>query len=141
MVHRNLARTTIAGRSYLWRSYCIPCLTCEVIRVDPPNAAVESALAEIFINYHRKDRPDFAYRLAEHLRGYFGHERVFIDIDSIPAGSNYREAIDSALKATKVFLSGKYMDKIVFENGGYKFREKIVVYDTLQIPSMIVIPI
>lgn len=42
---------------------------------------------------------------------------------------------------TKVFIAGKYVDKIVFENGGYKFREKIVVYDTLQIPSMIVIPI
>ena len=44
-------------------------------------------------------------------------------------------------EATKVFIAGKYMDKIVFENGGYKFREKIVVYDTLQIPGMIVIPI
>jgi anthranilate 1,2-dioxygenase small subunit len=42
---------------------------------------------------------------------------------------------------TKIFIAGKYVDKIVFENGGYKFREKIVVYDTLQIPSMIVIPI
>ena len=42
---------------------------------------------------------------------------------------------------TKVFIAGKYVDKIVFETGGYKFREKIVVYDTLQIPSMIVIPI
>ena len=42
---------------------------------------------------------------------------------------------------TKVFIAGKYMDKIVLENGRYKFREKIVVYDTLQIPSLIVIPI
>lgn len=42
---------------------------------------------------------------------------------------------------TKVFIAGKYVDKIVFENGGHKFSEKIVIYDTLQIPSMIVIPI
>jgi anthranilate 1,2-dioxygenase small subunit len=42
---------------------------------------------------------------------------------------------------TKVFNAGKYVDKIVLEGGRYRFKEKIVVYDTIQIPSMIVIPI
>jgi anthranilate 1,2-dioxygenase small subunit len=42
---------------------------------------------------------------------------------------------------TKVFNTGKYVDKIVLEDGKYRFKEKIVVYDTIQIPSMIVIPI
>ncbi len=42
---------------------------------------------------------------------------------------------------TKVFNAGKYVDKIVLEGGRYRFKEKIVVYDTLQIPGMIVIPI
>jgi anthranilate 1,2-dioxygenase small subunit len=42
---------------------------------------------------------------------------------------------------TKVFNAGKYLDKIVLEDGRYRFKEKIVVYDTVQIPGMIVIPI
>ncbi|HKQ73732.1 MAG TPA: aromatic-ring-hydroxylating dioxygenase subunit beta [Blastocatellia bacterium] len=42
---------------------------------------------------------------------------------------------------TKVFNAGKYVDKIVLEDGKYRFKEKIVIYDTVQIPSMIVIPI
>jgi anthranilate 1,2-dioxygenase small subunit len=42
---------------------------------------------------------------------------------------------------TKVFNAGKYVDKIVLEGGRYRFKEKIVVYDTVQIPSLIVIPI
>ena len=42
---------------------------------------------------------------------------------------------------TKVFNAGKYVDKIVFEGGRYRFQEKIVVYDTIQIPGLIVIPI
>jgi anthranilate 1,2-dioxygenase small subunit len=42
---------------------------------------------------------------------------------------------------TKVFNTGKYVDKIVLEGGRYRFKEKIVVYDTVQIPSLIVIPI
>jgi anthranilate 1,2-dioxygenase small subunit len=42
---------------------------------------------------------------------------------------------------TKVFNAGKYLDKIVLEDGRYRFKEKIVVYDTIQIPGLIVIPI
>ena len=42
---------------------------------------------------------------------------------------------------TKVFNTGKYVDKIVFKDGKYKFEEKVVIYDTIQIPSLIVIPI
>jgi anthranilate 1,2-dioxygenase small subunit len=42
---------------------------------------------------------------------------------------------------TKVFNVGKYVDNIVFEGGRYRFQEKIVVYDTIQIPGLIVIPI
>lgn len=42
---------------------------------------------------------------------------------------------------TKVFNAGRYLDRVVFLDGRPKFKEKIVVYDTLQIPSLLVIPI
>ncbi len=42
---------------------------------------------------------------------------------------------------TKVFNTGRYLDEVVFVNGSAKFRKKVVVYDTLQIPSLLVIPL
>jgi len=42
---------------------------------------------------------------------------------------------------TKVFNVGKYKSKIVFADGRPKFQEKLVIYDSLQIPGMLVIPI
>ena len=42
---------------------------------------------------------------------------------------------------TKIFNSGKYADKVVFVDGKPKFQEKIVIYDTTLIPSLLVIPI
>ena len=42
---------------------------------------------------------------------------------------------------TQIFNTGKYADKIVFVDGKPKFREKIVIYDTTLIPSLLVIPI
>ncbi len=39
-----------------------------------------------------------------------------------------------------VFLSGKYLDSIVFEAGMAKFRERIVVCDSGRIDTLIVIP-
>jgi len=42
---------------------------------------------------------------------------------------------------TKVFMAGKYRSKIVFIEGRPKFQEKIVIYDSLQIPGLLVIPL
>jgi anthranilate 1,2-dioxygenase small subunit len=42
---------------------------------------------------------------------------------------------------TKVFNVGKYRAKIAFVAGRAKFSELIVIYDSLQIPGLLVIPI
>ena len=42
---------------------------------------------------------------------------------------------------TKVFMAGKYQSKIVFIDSRAKFQEKIVIYDSLQIPGLLVIPL
>jgi anthranilate 1,2-dioxygenase small subunit len=42
---------------------------------------------------------------------------------------------------TKVFNAGRYADKVLLENGEPKFQEKLVIYDSLQIPGMLVIPV
>lgn len=42
---------------------------------------------------------------------------------------------------TKVFNAGQYVDKIILNNGSAKFAEKVVIYDTIQIPGLLVVPI
>ncbi len=42
---------------------------------------------------------------------------------------------------TEVYNTGKYVDQVVFEQGEPKLKERLVVYDTLNIPSLLVTPI
>ena len=42
---------------------------------------------------------------------------------------------------TEIYNAGKYVDKIVFENGVAKFKEKVVVLDTCRIKSLLVVPL
>ncbi|SDI83650.1 aromatic-ring-hydroxylating dioxygenase subunit beta [Paenibacillus naphthalenovorans] len=42
---------------------------------------------------------------------------------------------------TEVYNVGQYMDKITFVNGEAKFKEKLAVYDTALIPTLLVTPI
>lgn len=42
---------------------------------------------------------------------------------------------------SKIFNVGQYRDKIVFLGGKPKFKERIVIYDSLQVPGLLVIPI
>ena len=55
--------------------------------------------------------------------------------------SNYVVLQTLQNEETKVFNAGQYVDKIVFDNGRPKFQEKLVIYDTIQIPGLLVIPI
>ena len=55
--------------------------------------------------------------------------------------SNYVVLQTLQSEETKVFNAGQYVDKIVFDNGSPKFQEKIVIYDTIQIPGLLVVPI
>jgi anthranilate 1,2-dioxygenase small subunit len=43
--------------------------------------------------------------------------------------------------STALYSTGEYRDTIVFENGGARYREKIVVLDTSRVASLLVTPI
>jgi hypothetical protein len=47
----------------------------------------------VFMSYRRADDRHFVGRLHDRLCDAFGEERVFRDIDSIPAGTNFRQVI------------------------------------------------
>jgi hypothetical protein len=58
----------------------------------------------ISISYRRADSAGITGRIFDRLRLKYGAESVFIDIDSIPLGTNYKQHIDDTLHATDVLL-------------------------------------
>ena len=61
--------------------------------------------------------------------------------DCYTVQANYAVLQTTPGEETKVFNAGRYADKVVLGNGEPKFQEKIVIYDSLQIPGMLVIPV
>jgi hypothetical protein len=59
----------------------------------------------IFIIYRRHDTAAYAGRLYDNLSQHFGFERIFMDIDTIPPGASFEEAIDQAVKSSGVMLA------------------------------------
>ncbi|MBM4258348.1 MAG: aromatic-ring-hydroxylating dioxygenase subunit beta [Deltaproteobacteria bacterium] len=54
----------------------------------------------------------------------------------------FRTAADAVqYGATEMYSAGAYRDKVVFEDGVAKFREKIVVADTCKVSSLLVTPL
>src|SRR2546430_11860155 len=59
----------------------------------------------IFLSYRRQDSPGHAGRLHDRLATRFGMENVFIDVDAIEPGLDFREVIDSAVGACDVLIA------------------------------------
>jgi len=62
-------------------------------------------LSAIFISYRREDSEDSARALYESLLPLFGKERVFIDVEDIALGFDFRQAVESSLSTCGVFLA------------------------------------
>ena len=54
-------------------------------------------MAKIFLSYRREDSRGVAGRIYDRLRGYFGLDSVFFDVDSVPPGADFPEYIESVL--------------------------------------------
>lgn len=59
----------------------------------------------IFINYRRGDQPGFAGRLYDRLMQAFPGERLFMDVDDIPPGSDFVEVLDRRVRDCDVLLA------------------------------------
>src|SRR4051794_5973990 len=64
-----------------------------------------AASGGIFLSYRRQETEHVAGRLADRLGERFGTSRVFMDIDSIPPGADFVEAINSAVSRCDVLLA------------------------------------
>lgn len=62
-------------------------------------------MPRIFISYRRDDAAYVAAMLTRRLRSEFGEDSVFIDIDTIPFGIDFREQITRAVDKCDVLLA------------------------------------
>jgi outer membrane protein assembly factor BamB len=74
--------------------------------VTTTSSSVSSRQAHgIFLSYRRQDSSHLAGRLADALIDRFGSETIFMDVDSVPLGRDFVEAIDGALSQSSVLLA------------------------------------
>ncbi|MEL6814247.1 MAG: toll/interleukin-1 receptor domain-containing protein, partial [Cyanobacteria bacterium J06598_3] len=59
----------------------------------------------IFISYRRSDSNYVTGHIYERLRGRFGQDVVFRDVNSIPLGIDYREYLKEAVSACQVLIA------------------------------------
>jgi hypothetical protein len=60
---------------------------------------------KIFINYRRGDEPGFTHALLGRLEQIFPAERLFIDVDNIPAGEDFVRALESQVAQCDALLA------------------------------------
>jgi TIR domain len=56
-------------------------------------------MSGIFISYRREDSAGWTGRLAERLKQKFGTASIFMDIDTIQPGTDFAEALRSAVSS------------------------------------------
>lgn len=61
-------------------------------------------MVHIFISYRRADSQAVVGRIYDYLENEFGDEKVFKDVDDIPPGSDFRQAINAAVEQCDVLL-------------------------------------
>jgi hypothetical protein len=60
---------------------------------------------KILISYRRADSDAIAGRIRDRVAGYFGDDCVFMDIDSIPFGLDFRKQVQEALVKNDIVLA------------------------------------
>jgi outer membrane protein assembly factor BamB len=78
-----------------------------------------AAPGRIFLSYRREETEHLAGRLADRLVERFGESQVFMDVDSIPPGVDFAEAIQRAVSGCDVLLAliGRQWTTLVDEQG------------------------
>jgi hypothetical protein len=61
-------------------------------------------MPNVFVSYRREDASGHAGRLIDRLRQQFGASNVFMDVDDVPVGGDFREALKKAVRASDVMV-------------------------------------
>jgi hypothetical protein len=62
-------------------------------------------MSNIFINYRREDSSAYAGRLYDALLAHFGRDKIFIDIDAIGPGEDFRQVIQRTCASCEILLA------------------------------------
>jgi protein kinase-like protein/TIR domain-containing protein len=62
-------------------------------------------MTKIFLSYRREDTADVVGRIFDHLERRFGRDSLFLDIDTIRYGDDFRRRVGEALDQTGVLLA------------------------------------
>jgi len=64
-----------------------------------------------------------------------------VDGDAVRAQANYAVLQTLPDEETTLFNTGRYLDRVVRQDGALKFSERLCVFDTLLVPGSLVYPI
>src|SRR6266851_2451181 len=64
-----------------------------------------ASMPKIVISYRRLDSEAIAGRIRDRLAGHYGAESIFMDIDNIPFGTDFREHIRQVLTQTDIVIA------------------------------------
>src|SRR5262249_16175627 len=67
---------------------------------------VTGPMANIIISYRRSDSAAIAGRIRDRLAEYYGADAVFMDIDSIPFGIDFRQQIQEVVTKNDIMHGG-----------------------------------
>jgi hypothetical protein len=62
-------------------------------------------MAQIIVSYRRADSDAIAGRIRDRLANHFGENSIFMDIDSIPFGIDFRDHIQEALRQNDILIA------------------------------------
>ena len=62
-------------------------------------------MTKIFFSYRREDSADVAGRIFDYLERRFGRDSLFLDVDAVGYGDDFRRRISEALDQTGVLLA------------------------------------
>jgi HEPN domain-containing protein len=84
-------------------------------------------MSKIFMSYRRQDSADVTGRLHDRLETHFGQGAVFIDIDAIPLGLDFRKHLGDAVNQCDVLLAviGDHWLDARYENGHNKGQRRL----------------
>src|SRR5216684_845841 len=64
-----------------------------------------ASMPKIVISYRRQDSEAITGRIRDRLAGHYGAESIFMDIDNIPFGTDFREHIRQVLTQTDIVIA------------------------------------
>ena len=96
-------------------------------RLDPGKDGAISAMSKLFVSYRRDDTADLTGRLHEKLKGHFGPGTVFMDIDAIPLGVDFRKHLADEVNQCDVLLAviGDHWLDATYQDGPKKDARRL----------------